>query len=358
VRVIRTATAAETEGRSALRGLRVVLVAPSDPPFQTGVLATSLQLEGARVVRIAADPPVLAAVTHLASVRQRLRGVKVRAALGEALGEGADVLHVEFDGSPEFQETAAAAFAAARAAGVRSVARCFESVSATTGWALAAADSVVVPSRHLRDDLEARLGVRATYVPAIVEDSGLEPPPVRSSGRLRLVCARRLEPANGVSLVLAAAASAAAEGVDLELVVAGDGPERDELARTASRLLPRRVRFAGALRREALLELLRASDVLVDAGRSGEFPDAVADALSIGLPVAATASPVTAGLVEHGATGLVAPAGDAAKLAAAIQALGTDRAALLGFGWRAKIGSLRWTWDAVRASWAAVYALR
>jgi glycosyltransferase involved in cell wall biosynthesis len=349
-------TAVETASVAALRGLRVVLVAPADPPFQTGVLATSLQLEGARVVRVAADPLVHAPLAKLSYVRQRLRIAKFRATLGVALAQGADVVHVEAVGGAEFQGVAGAALDVARAAGVRTVARCFGIVSAGSGEALTGADAVVAPSRHLRDELRERLGIRACVVPAIVEDSGLEPPPPRSAGRLRLVCARPLEPVNGVGLVLAAAATALADGVDLELVVAGDGSERAELVRIAARVLPGRVRFAGALRREALVALLRASDVLVDAGRSDEFPGVLADALAIGLPVATTAAPATAWMVDHGETALVTPAGDATALAGSIETFDGDRAALAGYGWRAKIGALRWTWDAVGASWAAVYA--
>jgi glycosyltransferase involved in cell wall biosynthesis len=289
-------------------------------------------------------------------VRRRVRIAKLRATIATALEQGADAVHVECVGGPDRTDVCAAAVGAARAAGVRVVVRCFDLASAGTGEALRAADRVVVPSRPLRDELERRLGVRAAFVPALVEDSGLEPPPPRAAGRLRLVCARPLEPVHGVGLVLAAAATARADGADLELVVAGEGPEQGELARIASSTLPRRVRFVGALHREELISHLRAADVFVDAGRSDELPDAVLDALAVGLPVVSAAGPATSALVEHEATGLVTPAGDGTALAASIERFAKDRTLLVACGWRAKIGALRWTWDAVRERWAAAYA--
>jgi glycosyltransferase involved in cell wall biosynthesis len=349
-------TVTESANVAALRGLRVVVVAPLDPSFQTGVLATSLQLEGARVVRVATDPVVHSPLANVSYVRQRLRVAKLRATLGAVLAGGADVVHVEVGGGAESGVVAAAAIETSRAAGIRTVARCFDSASTGSGEALAAASVVVVPSRQLRDDLRTRLHIASRFVPGIVEDSGLEPPPPRESGRLRLVCARPLEPVHGVGVVLAAAAAALAGGVDLELVVTGDGSERQVLERIAARMAPGRVRFTGALRREALMDVLRASDVLVDAGRSDEFPGAVADALSIGVPVATTAEPGAASLVEHGWTGLVTSAGDSTALARSIAALDADRVALITCGWRAKMGALRWTWDALAATWASVYA--
>ncbi len=108
------------------------------------------------------------------------------------------------------------------------------------------------------------------------------------------------------------------------LVIAGDGPLRDELAARAARF-GERVRFAGWLGADARDELLAAADVVVvpsaplggDAdGRSEGTPMAALEALAAGVPLVASATGGLRALAAHGAA--LVPPRDPRALAAAI----------------------------------------
>ncbi len=73
---------------------------------------------------------------------------------------------------------------------------------------------------------------------------------------------------------------------DVQLVVAGDGPERGALERLARRLqVEDRVRFLGSVSRERALELLAEAAAVVFTGLREEGGVALAEAMLIGAPI-------------------------------------------------------------------------
>lgn len=74
---------------------------------------------------------------------------------------------------------------------------------------------------------------------------------------------------------------------DAELLVAGAGPLRHPLQKTADQRAPGRVRFLGSWDRPA--ELLTAADVLLVPSRTEGVPGSLLEALAVGTPVVATA---------------------------------------------------------------------
>jgi glycosyltransferase involved in cell wall biosynthesis len=137
---------------------------------------------------------------------------------------------------------------------------------------------------------------------------GLERPTLVFAGRLTAQKA----------LPVALRAVAAVDGVDL--VVAGDGPERAAVEQEARDLgLNGRVRFVGPLPRAGVLETLRAADAAVLSSSWENFPHAVVEALAVGTPVLGTDVGGVAEVVTDGENGLLVPVGDDAALAAAIE---------------------------------------
>lgn len=184
-------------------------------------------------------------------------------------------------------------------------------------------DTFVVPSRFARARLQ-QLGapVDGAFVVPHVTRSFAAAPPARPEGHALVVS--RLAPEKGVDLAIEACRIAG-----LELVVAGDGPERarlEQLAAAGESDGPAgRVRFVGQVGDAALATLRASASVAVVPSRSAEtFGLAAAEAMAAGLPVAATRVGALPELVPGD---WLAPAADALSLAVVISRLQADRTA-------------------------------
>lgn len=139
--------------------------------------------------------------------------------------------------------------------------------------------------------------------------------------RKRVLFLGRLVPVKGVSVLLAAMAQLAME-VPVELIVAGDGPERASLQHESERLgLP--VRFVGAVSGTEKQTLLWASDALVlpslqlADGRTEGAPVVLWEALAAGCPVVASS---VGGVAEQlQSAGLLTKPGEASSLLGALR---------------------------------------
>jgi len=166
---------------------------------------------------------------------------------------------------------------------------------------------------------------------------GIEPlpasPPKRRDARRQLGLERftllslgRLVPVKGLEDVVTALAGRH----DVELVLAGEGPERDRLARLAS-IHNTRVRFVGVVsgaRKEALLagaDALVAPSVRLRSGRSEGVPTALLEAMLWGLPVVASDVGGISEVVEHERSGLLVEPQRPDQLRAAVDRLTADR---------------------------------
>lgn len=139
------------------------------------------------------------------------------------------------------------------------------------------------------------------------------------------------------------------------LAIVGSGPLRASLDALSAalgigptlRILPPRSDIASAY---------LAADLFALSSRWEGFPYVVLEAMSHGLPVAATDVDGIPEAIEDGATGLLVPPQDAAALAAALVTLLRDpaRARALGEAARARVAS-EFTLDAMVAATASVY---
>jgi glycosyltransferase involved in cell wall biosynthesis len=189
-----------------------------------------------------------------------------------------------------------------------------ESAAYAAGLALwqrrlvAQADVLVVPSPFARARLAA-LGAplpaaRVSVVPGVVREFAAGS--AAGAGGYAVVVAR-LAVEKGVDVAAAACARAG-----LELVVAGDGPERARLAAAAPD-----ARFLGHLERPALAELLAGAGAALVPTRAAEtFGLAAAEAMAAGVPVVASRLGALTELVPD--EDLVTP-GDVDALATALR---------------------------------------
>ena len=106
------------------------------------------------------------------------------------------------------------------------------------------------------------------------------------------------------------------------LLVGGGELENTVREQVAALGLESRVCFLGI--RADVADILRASDAFVLSSRWEGNPMSVMEAMTAGLPVVSTAVGGVPELVQHGATGLLVPAGDARALAEAMAQIGLD----------------------------------
>lgn len=176
----------------------------------------------------------------------------------------------------------------------------------------------------------SRLQVVHCGVPPELLGIELQPPPAAR----RLVCIARLAAAKGHLLLLEAAARLAAEGLDFEIVLAGDGPLRQTIEAEVERKgLGRHVRMAGWMSEAQVREVLVQSRALVLPSFAEGLPVVIMESLALGRPVITTAIAGIPELVRDKEAGWIVPAGSVEPLVAAMrEALLAEPAALARMG--------------------------
>lgn len=190
---------------------------------------------------------------------------------------------------------------------------------------LIAVSEAVAESHHMEG-----LGNRLTTIPngvairaptrprdALRREWGLEAGPV-------LLMAARFAEQKGHALMLDAMPAVLAAEPRATLLLAGDGPLLWDVARQVGRRgLAGSVRMLGHCR--DLPDMMAVADLLVLPSRFEGLPLVALEAMGAGLPVVASDAPGNTEMLEHGRTGWLAPAGDAAAFAGTITAALGDR---------------------------------
>lgn len=166
----------------------------------------------------------------------------------------------------------------------------------------------------------AALGIPADRI--VVAANAVTPPPAHpmperpepaAGHQPRVLFVGRLQPRKNLANLIEACAVLPAAGQP-ELVIVGDGPDRDRLESLAAEVYPATL-FTGALYGDALEAQFRAADLFALPGTGGL---AIQQAMSFGLPViAAEADGTQADLVREG-NGWQIPPNDPASLQAAL----------------------------------------
>ena len=138
-----------------------------------------------------------------------------------------------------------------------------------------------------------------------------------------VLAAGRLIPAKGFDLLLKAFSRV--ESPNLQLVVLGDGPERDNLLALARRLsISHRVCFPGAV--SDIFSWYQRADCFVLSSRNEGWPNVLVEAMAAGCPAVSFGCDYgPAEIVQDGTSGLLVAPGDIDSLAHAITRVVTDR---------------------------------
>lgn len=173
------------------------------------------------------------------------------------------------------------------------------------------ARTIVVPSAYLAE-IAATWGLRRERIQVLTNPA---PPP-------RTVEPERLPPGVFVFVGRLTAQKdlpTALEAVErvpaASMVLVGDGPERARLERLAGE----RVEFRGALSRDEALRVVAGAEAGLLSSAWENLPHSAVEALSVGVPVVATAVGGVPEVVRDGENGLLVPPGRPDELAAALR---------------------------------------
>ena len=195
--------------------------------------------------------------------------------------------------------------------------RWFErSVMHEARWALAgnAAAAAVIRAKGYRG--------QTSVVPQFgVDEERYRPPAGRDSGRFVVGYAGRLDPEKGVDMLIEACAPL----TDVEVRIAGAGPERARLMALAERLgMSGRIQFLGSLETAAMVAFYQGLNALVLPSRSRpnwveQFGRVLIEAMACGVPVLGSRTGEIPNVI--GDAGALFPEGDIGALSDALRTL-------------------------------------
>ncbi|HEY8117840.1 MAG TPA: glycosyltransferase [Methylophilaceae bacterium] len=155
-----------------------------------------------------------------------------------------------------------------------------------------------------------------------LESDFFETEPVPLSLVPRVVCVGRLCEQKGQLLLVGALSQLQLEGIDIELVLAGDGEMRAEIEKLVEQLnLQDKVRITGWISSDQVKQEILAARALVLPSFAEGLPVVIMESMALRRPVITTSIAGIPELVGHGEHGWLCAAGDVSTLVEQLKAL-------------------------------------
>lgn len=215
-------------------------------------------------------------------------------------------------------------------------------------------------SETAAETAQALYGGNYTVIPCGVDTQHFTPNTspllARSGDTVNVLYVGRLEQRKGVAHLVRAFARIAGQYPQAQLLLGGNGPERESLERLVGQLGLTRVRFLGYVPASDLPRLLAAADIFCAPATYAEsFGIVLIEAFAAGLPIVAAANPGYAGLLAHHPGNLLVPPADDRLLAGALAALIEQPVYRRRVGLRNHTAVDRYSWETVGSAILDVY---
>jgi len=223
------------------------------------------------------------------------------------------------------------------------------------------ADAVTACSRHTLEEAQSFTGVdvgaRGTVIPNGVNVAELrEAQPARRGRPYVLAIGRHVHQKGFDVLIDAWAQLRRSLPEPIELVIAGDGPERASLiARAGLQGLEDSIEFPGSCDRATTASLFVGCSAFVLPSRHEPFGIVNLEAMAAGKPVVATDVGGVSEIVDAGVTGLLVPADDSRALAAALEKVLTSPGLAQVLAAQGAERSAAFDWARIAARYADLY---
>lgn len=216
---------------------------------------------------------------------------------------------------------------------------------------------IVVPSEFLRAIFN-RFGIDTEIIPNIIDLErfsfrGDRKPDSKSP---HLIICRNLERIYDVATGLKAFSGIVKVIPGARLSVAGEGPERLRLEALAGELgIDQCVSFVGRLDLEGMRALYESADLMLNASRVDNMPNALLEAMSAGVPIVTTDAGGIPYMVKNGESALITQIGNWSEMAElAVKILGDPGLySLISANGRQNVK--RYRWESVRQLWIHRY---
>ncbi|MBA3469366.1 MAG: glycosyltransferase family 4 protein [Herpetosiphonaceae bacterium] len=176
--------------------------------------------------------------------------------------------------------------------------------------------------------------------------------------RVTIMTVGRLEERKGVAHLLRAYASLErAYGDAIRLVIAGDGPQREQLQALAAQLGLRSVQWLGFVENAALPQVMASADIFCAPATGQEsFGYVLVEAMAAGLPIVGFANAGYAEVLAQHPGNFAVPVRDERALAGALSTFIASQPLRRAVSSRNRVGAERHSWTRVGAQVMQVYA--
>jgi glycosyltransferase involved in cell wall biosynthesis len=178
------------------------------------------------------------------------------------------------------------------------------------------ATSICVPSQFLQQ-IFGEYKLTSTLLPNIAQTEMFSWKK-RESFAPSLLVTRHLDPMYNIECLLRAFRIIKERFPEAKLCVAGDGSEAKRLQELVAKWKLDRVKFLGSIAHDELPALYASHDIYVNSSNVDNFPGALVEAASCGLPIVTTGAGGIPSMIKHRERGIVVGLNDDKALAAGV----------------------------------------